>query len=134
MPDESPEDEIGLEHEVVLNSAIRGMILPPSLAATGPEPRANPMTQESETEREEIPRGYVEEVASLLTIEPGGEMLFSVPTNHLSKRWHTELAFEFELPKGKGPREVKTGAGPVLKVHDTPWDLPRQSQKLVGKK
>jgi hypothetical protein len=41
------------------------------------------------------------DVASLIAIGPGEEMLFSMPVNHLSKRWHVEITFAFELPPEK---------------------------------
>ena len=44
-------------------------------------------------------------VASLITIGPGEEILFSLPVNHLNKNWHIEIPFNFELPQGKGPRD-----------------------------
>jgi hypothetical protein len=35
-------------------------------------------------------------------VPPGGEILFSVPSNHVSKSWHFEIPFRFAL-KHDGP-------------------------------
>jgi len=54
----------------------------------------------------ERPQGYnsgYEPVASTLTIvPPGGQLLFSVPVNHVSEFWHFEIPFRLALPnKGR---------------------------------
>jgi hypothetical protein len=56
----------------------------------------------------ERPRGYnggYEPVAPTLTvIPPGGQVLFSLPANHVSKTWHFEIPFRFALPSNQGLR------------------------------
>lgn len=132
VPDESPKNEVGLEYEVVPSPTLRGM------ASFSPSQKGRPQTaqsgetQESETKADEIARGYMEEVASLVTIGPGEEVLFSMPVNHLSKRWHVEIPFEFELPKGKGSRDPINGGIPVMVVQYSLWDLPSKSRAQIG--
>ncbi len=50
----------------------------------------------------ERPYGYnggYEPVAPILTvIPPGGQILFSLPANHVSESWHVEIPFRFALP------------------------------------
>jgi hypothetical protein len=108
VPDESPKDEVGLEWRVVPNPTIQGI--------------------------GEITRGYMEEVASLVTIGPEEEILFSMPVNHLSKRWHVEIPFEFELPKGKGLRDPANGGEPIMVVSYSLWDLPPKALTGLGEK
>lgn len=135
VPDDSPKDEVGLEYDVVANPAGRGLV---SLAMSGTdklETRATGNAQNSETKSDdEIPRGYLEEVASSVAVGPGEEILFSIPINHLSERWHVEIPFDFELPRGKGPLHTNTVGLPVMAVHYSVWDLPRHSQAEVLKK
>jgi len=81
-----------------------------------------------------MPRGYMEEVASLVTVGPGEEILFRMPVNHLSKWWHVEIPFEFELPKGKGPRDPLNGGEPNMVVQYSLWDLPPKARTELGEK
>jgi hypothetical protein len=83
----------------------------------------------------EPPKGYSAEVASLLTIPPGGNLLFSVPFDvvkecrHLegprpfSACWYLQVPFHFLLPK------ARTAQTPKILV-DFGWeDLPKQSRE-----
>jgi hypothetical protein len=132
VPDDSPKDEVGLEYEVVLNPAIRGPIILPDTGE--PEPREKGKAQNPETKSDEVPTGYMEEVASFVVIGPGEEILFSMPVNHLSKRWHLEIPFDFDLPHGKGPLPSNTVGITVMSVHYEVWDLPRNAQAAILKK
>jgi len=134
VPDDSPKDEVGLEYEVVANAAGRGMVFVSTADAHKLETRETGSAHSSDTKSDEIPRGYIEEVASSVSIDPGQEILFSMPINHLSERWHVEIPFDFELPSGKGPLNSNTVGLPVMAVHYTVWDLPRNSQAEVLKK
>jgi hypothetical protein len=134
VPDDSPKDEVGLEYDVAGNPPVRGLVELLNAGTEKPETRTTRSSQSSETKSDEIPRGYMEEVASLVSIGPGEEILFSIPVNHLSDRWHMEIPFDFELPNGKGPLRANTVGLPVMRVHYTLWDLPRNSQAEILKK
>jgi hypothetical protein len=58
---------------------------------------------------DELPRDYSSEVGGLHSIAPGEALLFSLPINHVSERWHFEIPFEFGLPKGRVPRDPNVG-------------------------
>ncbi len=47
-----------------------------------------------------MPRGYAtgSDVTSLLTINPGKGVLFSVPVNHVAPGWFLQVSFQFDLP------------------------------------
>ncbi len=47
-----------------------------------------------------MPRGYATaaHVTSLLTINPGKEVIFSVPVNHVGPGWFLQVSFQFDLP------------------------------------
>lgn len=46
--------------------------------------------------------GYHPGIQVLTVVPPGGEIPFSVPSNHVSKSWHFEIPFRFAL-KNEGP-------------------------------
>lgn len=50
----------------------------------------------------ERPTGYYSDVKSLATIPPGMAVYFSLPINHVNKRWHFEIPFNFDL-RVRGP-------------------------------
>ncbi len=135
VPDESPKDEVGVQYDVVPNPEIRGavMFFPQSSVIGKSESEKATDQQESQAKVEEVPRGYLFHVASLVSIEPGRNILFSLPLNHLSKKWHIEIPFEFELPKGNGPHDANSGGDPVMVVHYSLWDLPPKFQTEVEK-
>jgi hypothetical protein len=103
-----------------------------------PEPNGSSSPSEGQAipkTNSEPPMGYSAEVASLLTIPPGGNLLFSVPSDvvkecqHLegprpfSTCWYLEVPFHFLLLKDK---TVQT---PKILV-DFRWgDLPKQNRE-----
>lgn len=131
VPNGSPKDEVGLMHDVVQNRSVWGLF--PSYAASAPRPPglAKPVERESSTFVEQMPRGYMSDVGSLVTIMPGKEVLFSIPINHISKQWHVEIPFEFELPKGIVPRDPKVSLGPSMVISYSIWDMPPEFQSKV---
>jgi hypothetical protein len=135
VPDESPKDEVGVQYDVVPNPKPRGsawLSLPSS--ATGKSEGDKSRDQKDEQEKEQdVPRGYIFHVASLITIDPGEEILISLPVNHLSRNWHIEIPFDFELPQGKGSRDPLNGGEPVMAVHYSLWDLSPKAQTDLGK-
>jgi hypothetical protein len=120
-------------YEVVADRPILEIISGVSLMTDKSESEINADGQKSEAKADQIPRGYMEEVGSLVTINPRREILFSMPANHLSKRWHIEIPFEFGLPKGKGPRDPNNGGEPQMVVTYSLWDLPPKSRAEIGK-
>jgi hypothetical protein len=81
-----------------------------------------------------MPRGYAtaSDVTSLLTINPGKEVLFSVPVNHVGPAWFLQVSFQFDLP----PAE-HGAAQPVCYAGFTWDDIPKKSRwegKAVGPK
>jgi hypothetical protein len=47
-----------------------------------------------------MPHGYATaaDVTSILTLQPGENVLFSVPVNHVAPVWFLQVAFQFDLP------------------------------------
>jgi hypothetical protein len=127
VPAGSPEGETGVMDEVV-HVIVSGVpvgvrmpetTLPPPLGPTTPEQRAS-----TPAKADEMPSGYMSEVRSSESIQPSEDVLFSVPTNHVSKRWYFEIPFHFDLPIGKGPRDENIGGEPRMVVTYSMWDMP----------
>ena len=137
VPDQSPKEEVGLEYDVVGNRPTYPMVSFSMRVDTRPrlptkiEPATKAVPKESEQDTPQIPQGYMEEVSSTAVIDSGEEILFSMPVNHLSKRWHVEIPFEFEVPRGKGPHDDRTGGIPIMVVEYTLYDLPPNSQAEI---
>jgi hypothetical protein len=73
-----------------------------------------------------MPRGYAtgSDVTSLLTVNPGKEVLFSVPVNHVGPGWFLQVPFQFDLPPAKGG-----AAQPVCYAAFTWDDIPEKSRE-----
>jgi hypothetical protein len=50
-----------------------------------------------------VPKGYSGEVASTTRIEPGKDLVFSVPRNHVSRDWFIRVKFWLALNRNPGP-------------------------------
>ncbi len=132
-PDGSPKDERQIMYEVV-----------PSIVMGFGVPEFGPRAEDSKTKRrsdepttadsDRIPRGYMGDVGSRESVYPGKEILFSVPVNHLGRRWHIEIPFAFDLPQGKCCREDNIGGEPEMVIAYTLWDLPPGSRAQIQQK
>jgi hypothetical protein len=78
----------GVLDEVIPIGPVKGLM------SSGP--RAQPHHEEVAKERP--PEGYSSEVFSTTTIQPGNDLLFSVPLNHVSPSWHLQVKFQLDLP------------------------------------
>lgn len=134
VPDGSPKDEVGIQHKVVPNPPLRGLVTYSFPVRPKPPGVSNPEQHTSTPEVEEMPRGYMADVGSIVTIMPGKDILFSIPINHLSERWHVEIHFEFDLPKGKGSRDPKVSLGPSMVIEYSMEDLPPEFRSAVEKR
>jgi len=123
-PEGSPKDAVGVVHNVVKDAQfrIRGVgIEPPALNAQNSEPN----------DEAKMPAGYDFDVSSAETIPAGQSLLFSVPVTHLSKSWHIEIPYTFDLPPGKGPRQPIVGGEPKMVLLYSGWDLPEEVQRQL---
>jgi hypothetical protein len=57
------------------------------------------------TKKEQIspPKGYSAEVASVIEIQPGRDLLFSVPRSHVSRDWFIRVKFRLVFTPNPGP-------------------------------
>jgi len=127
VPEGTLKDEIGVIHDVVKDPPpfrIRGVNTdPPPVNIQGSEP-----PQEAK-----MPTGYDSEFSSTESIPPGKSALFSVPVTHLSKLWHLEIPYAFDVPTGKGPRQPIIGGEPRMVLIYSAWDLPEDIQRQLPK-
>jgi hypothetical protein len=65
-----------------------------------------------------MPHGYATavDVTSILTLQPGENVLFSVPVNHVASGWFLQVVFQFDLPP------VKNGAAQPVSYAGFDWD------------
>jgi hypothetical protein len=126
VPDGSPKGEAGVMDTVVpvvvSGATGSGTVplepLPPPLGSASPEQKPS-----TDAKADEMPEGYMFEVGSSESIPPGKNILFSVPTNHLGKRWHFEIPFRFDLPEHKGRFDESIGGEAQMVITYSVWDL-----------
>ena len=124
VPEGSRKDEIGVMHDVVKDAPqwIHGVNnSPPPLNTQSSEP----------SQQAGMPMGYDFEVSSSEIIPPGKSVIFSVPVSHLSKFWHIEIPYKFDVPSGEGPRQPTTGGEPRMVLLYSAWDLPEDIQQQL---
>lgn len=124
-PDGSPNDEREIMYNVVPT-------IKPQMVTFGFKAHENNLKQKQLEEPpsddlEEMPQGTTSDVGSSEDIPPGESILFSVPVNHLSNRWHIEIPYSFALPPGKCCRKPDIGGQPVMVMYYGLWDLPQES-------
>jgi hypothetical protein len=141
-PEGGPTEEVGVMDEVVENPRPRIEITAsspgPETTSTNSTPgdsRALPSQSELEVKAspapEKMPDDYWYELGSGMTLQPGKEVLFSIPVNQLGKRWHIQIPFSFEGAKGKFPRDPEVGGEPEMHLSYSLYDLPDEVQAKV---
>jgi hypothetical protein len=130
---EPGEPGVTIEYDVIPVSIsgfpVLGRFPNPSGSSSRPQVQAMP---DADTEP---PKGYSTEVASVLTIPSGGNLLFSVPLDavkecqHLERArpfsacWYLQVPFRFLLPKARSPERPKI-------LVDFGWqDLPKRNRE-----
>jgi hypothetical protein len=122
---EHSDDEIGVMDDVVPNPESYARM---SLAGSDGKVQQFPAPIEDQGK---MPRGYSWDFYASVSVAPGQHALFSLPVNHISKKWHIEIPFEFDLQTRKGPREPIVGGQPHMVLEYGLWDLPPEQQREV---
>jgi len=142
VPEGSLPGEAGIM-DVVVEDPPRLMIdsePPPPLSASvfpALESASQPSRSESapkpdiQKQPEGPPAGYWFELGSLKIVRPGRELLFSIPVNQLGTKWHIQIPFEFEVPKGKVPRDPSVGGLPEMYLSYSLYDLPDEARAKI---
>jgi len=127
VPDGSPIDEAGIFHNVVAN--------PPTYGYSGGtilESGADTRPVESPTTTPPMPEGYDADVSSAATLQASESLLFGIPINHLSGKWHIEIPFRLDLPhKRPSHYEENVGGQPHMALSYWLSDLPEEARKQV---
>lgn len=125
--DGSPVGEVGIFHNVVAN--------PPAYGYSGGailESGTSPKPAESPAATPPMPQGYDTDVSSSETLQASESLLFSIPLNHLSGKWHIEIPFRFDLPhKRPSHYEMNIGGQPRMAISYWLSDLPADARKQV---
>jgi hypothetical protein len=66
------------------------------------------------------PTGYTYEIYGVDRVQPGKEILFSVPLNHVDDDWYMRVKFALDLDKSS----ISAGPFTYLPFHE--WDIPKE--------
>jgi hypothetical protein len=128
VPNGSPVGEVGFFHKVVANPPLYGVVNDVSAVepGTNPKPTENPQLTAS------MPEGYDADVSSTATLQASESLLFSVPVNHLSSKWHIEVPFRFDVTHKRPLHcEANIGGEPRMAVIYGLSDLPANARKQI---
>lgn len=134
QPVEQGEPDQGLWLRLVNNSALP-IEVRANGTATDPEMTILPDTitrrmvpiSMSSAVREKMPRGYSYGMGTLITIDSGKSLVFSVPANHVSPAWFLQVPFYFSLPP------EKEGVQPVCLAGFVWEDVPEAHRTRSGR-
>jgi hypothetical protein len=118
VPDDSPKNEQGVMDIIVAIEPHRVEIVRDGAVFVKARP-------------DELPHDYWFEVGTSQIVPPRAALLFSVPINHVGPRWSFEIPFDFEVAKGKVPRDPSVGGFPKMVFHYAMYDLPPEAQREV---
>jgi hypothetical protein len=68
------------------------------------------------------PEGYWSETAGVVRVQPGEDILFSVPRNHVDDDWYMRVKFALDLDKSS------VAVGPFTYLPFYEWDIPKESR------
>ena len=133
-PEGSPAEEVGVMDFVVPELPPRGVIvttdapISPTTVVIGPDSSSPNQTESSDSRkydsvRDAPPPDYWFELGSGVTVQPGKEVLFSIPLNQLGRTWHVEVPFNFKVPQGKCCRAPIVGGEPEMHITYSIYDL-----------
>ena len=76
-------------------------------------------------QRKKMPHGLYADFATLVTILPGNDFLFSVPAESVSRYWYIQIRFDFEFPEPREMKSAPSGHYEPYSVADFEWyDIP----------
>jgi hypothetical protein len=65
------------------------------------------------------PQGYSFEVSGVVRVQPGKDILFSVPLNHVDEFWFMRIKFAFDLNRSSA------SLGPFIYLPFYRWNIPK---------
>src|SRR5579862_4884628 len=85
-----------------------------------PEEKEEIQRREKLRKSKHRPEGYASETSGVARVQPGTDILFSVPLNHVDDDWYMRVKFAFDL----GKSSVAVGPFTYLLFHE--WDIPKE--------
>jgi hypothetical protein len=70
------------------------------------------------------PTGYSAEVSGVVRVQPGAEILFSVPLNHVDEDWYLRVKFALDVSKSS------VAVGPFTYLPFYEWDIPKEFRQI----
>jgi hypothetical protein len=78
--------------------------------------------RERELELRHKPRGYESEVSGVIRVDPGKEILFSVPLSHVGEYWFMRVKFALDIERSS----ISVGPFTFLDFHK--WEIPKNDE------
>jgi hypothetical protein len=72
-------------------------------------------------QRKKMPFGLEADIGTLVTISPGGSLLFSVPAESVTAQWYIQVRFDFVFPAPKSRNYQPSGNYEPYSVADFTW-------------
>jgi hypothetical protein len=72
------------------------------------------------------PTGYSSETTGIARVQPGEDLLFSVPLNHVDEDWYMRVKFALDL----SPSSISVGPFTYLPFYE--WDIPKEFRDAKG--
>jgi hypothetical protein len=69
------------------------------------------------------PDGYSSETAGVVRVQPGNDILFSVPLNHVDDDWYMRVRFALDLDKSS------VSVGPFTYLPFYEWNIPKELRR-----
>lgn len=70
------------------------------------------------------PAGYEDEVSGVTRVQPGADILFSVPLNHVDDDWYMRVKFALDI------NQSSVAVGPFTYLPFYEWDIPKEFRQI----
>jgi hypothetical protein len=104
---------VGLMDEVMENEPVLQIY-------STPEEGKETQRQEKLQKLKRKPEGYSSETAGIIRVQPGTDILFSVPMNHVDDSWYLRVKFALDLDKSS------VSVGPFTYLSFYEWNIPKE--------
>jgi hypothetical protein len=92
----------------------------PMLQIYSPEEEDEIQRREKLRESKYRPEGYSSETSGVVRVQPGTDILFSVPLNHVDDNWYMRVKFALDL------KNSSVAVGPFTYLPFYEWDIPKE--------
>jgi hypothetical protein len=92
----------------------------PMLQIYSPEEEDEIQRREKLRKSKHKPEGYSSETSGVVRVQPGADILFSVPLNHVDDDWYLRVKFVLDLDKSS------VAVGPFTYLPFYEWNIPKE--------